>query len=120
MIHGSRQVNWSDPQNLNKSTWDITAKGVYVIFYRVNQDYNNKAVYIGTNRDGVLGNRIDDHKYDNRIQQHGGNSLQVTYIVVDNQGERFGIESYLHAKLKPIIRTEVTDYHIEVNLPPHF
>ncbi len=120
-VIGSMELNWSEPQNLNLRKWDITAKGVYIIFGHYNHDYNNKAVYIGTNLNGTLGNRLESHKYNEEVQREGGNILQATYIIVErSKGTRFGIESYLHDKLKPIIKTEIVSYHVEVNLPPHF
>ena len=114
-------VLWSNPLYLNSTNWTESRSGVYVVFQAGIFGNSNKAVYIGRNTVGSLGNRINDHRADGaEVQRIGGEVLMVTYAPINTPYDRAGAEAWLHSMLQPIIQTQVSDFTVAVNPPPGF
>ena len=71
----------------------ITTAGIYVIW---KSGKNNKVVRVGQ---GVIADRIADHRKDQKITRHG--DMLVTWASVSQQ-YRDGIERYLADKYSPL------------------
>lgn len=69
-------------------------EGVYVIWHGGSE---SSVVYVGQ---GVIRDRIREHRSDERIQQYADLDLYVTWARVE-PAERSGVEAYLAGQWKP-------------------
>jgi hypothetical protein len=113
-------LNWikcSDGNWCNFLTVDInhghfnSMEGVYVIWYN---GPTRVTVYVGQ---GIIRDRIAEHRQENAVLSFQGHGLHVTWAKVQSI-YRNGIERYLWDELKPKVGSRCPDFPpIQVNLP---
>ena len=91
---------------------------VYVIWYR--QAGSNTTVYTGQAKNGLIKNRLSDHRSNPRIQLYARKAPLYIAWAKALTYEMNGIERYLHDRLKPLVKNRsltATANPITVNLP---
>jgi hypothetical protein len=88
--------NWCQLNTVNLSSRAFDGGGVYIIWH---SGANPRTVYVGQ---GVIRDRLNDHRDDPRIQAYAKLGLYVTWASVQ-VAERGGVEAYLAAKYDPLV-----------------
>ena len=92
---------------------NVDAVGVYIIWHNT----SGRVVYVG---EGIVKDRIQDHRKDSRILAHRGDGiLLVTWASIEDPDARYGVENYLTRLFSPAVQAarkgDVPE--IAVNLP---
>ncbi len=103
--------NWCQLNSVNLSHDAFNRSGVYVIWHGGNKP---RVVYVGQ---GVVRDRLSDHREDARIQAYADRTLYVTWAAVP-AGKRDGVEAYLSSTYGPLVgERRPTATPISVNSP---
>jgi len=106
-----RTGNWCQLNTVDLSHDAFNGGGVYIIWHGGEEA---RVVYVGQ---GVLRDRLSDHRDDARIQAYAHLTLYATWAAVQAD-QRDGVEAYLSQECAPLVgerRPAATP--ISVNLP---
>jgi len=91
--------SWCKLNNVDLSHDALNVKGVYIIWHDATKQAKAAAVYVGQ---GLVRDRLSDHRDDARIQAYAGRTLYVTWAAVE-AGKRDGVEAYLSRTYAPLV-----------------
>jgi hypothetical protein len=91
--------NWCQLNSINLSHDALNVKGVYIIWHGATKQVKAAVVYVGQ---GVVRDRLADHRDDARIQAYADRALYVTWAAVQTD-QRDGVEAYLSMTYAPLV-----------------
>jgi hypothetical protein len=95
----NRIGGWCELNTVDLSHQALQVKGVYVIWCGPTGEEKSAVVYVGQ---GVVKDRLADHRDDPRIQKYANRTLYVTWAVVE-ASKRDGVEAYLSNRYAPLV-----------------
>jgi hypothetical protein len=105
---------WCKLNTVDLSHPAVQVEGVYVIWCGPTDLEKAAVVYVGQ---GVVKDRLADHRDDARIQKYAPRTLYVTWAAVEAR-KREGVEAYLSKRYAPLVgERRPTATPISVNSP---
>ena len=99
---------WFELNTTNWKDWTGSKKGVYRID---TGSPNSITVYVG---EGDIGERLNDHLDDVRIQAYKEHNLYAKYAFISNNFNRKGAEAYLQRTLQPVVGNRSDHEEVEI------
>lgn len=110
----ARGGGWCQLNTVDLNHQAVKVEGVYIIWCGPTDREKAAVVYVGQ---GVVNERLADHRDDARIQKYANRTLYVTWVVVE-AGKRNGVETYLSKRYVPLVgERRPTATPISVNSP---